>query len=241
MKTIKMTTSNVLLAIAAATLLTLPLSAETAQERCKAAMHQKTWNPEPSPIEYQAVIAAARKAYNLCRAASISADLRAESAKRWAMLEQRDHAEAEAIYRRAIRDIVKTDGLDSPALLPLLYGLMDLTFYVSGGPNAETFTLAHEIGRISEKAFGSESAQAAKALLVLGYLNQINGSRVIAETLYRQAIAAAEAACAPKCEALAEAYSMLAQLIRDDPARRAEADDADYRSVQANPDEQHRP
>lgn len=236
MKSIKIMTLNMLLAIGAVTVLALPLIAETPQERCRAAMHQETRNPEPSPMEYQAEIGAARKAYNLCRSASISADLRAQSARRWAMLEQRDHAEAEAIYRRAIRDITKTDGLDSPALLPLLYGLMDLTCYVSGGPNAETFTIAHEVRRIAEKAYGSKSEPAAKALLALGRYHEINGSRLIAETFYREAVAAAEAACASKCDTLAQAYAMLRSLIKEDPARQAEAEDLDNRAFEAIPD-----
>lgn len=242
MKTITMATTSLLLVITATTLLAFPLSAETPQERCKAAMQQETWKSDPTATEYEAEMAAAKNAYHLCRSASIAADLRALSARRYAMsLKHSEKAEKESVYRNAIRDIQKTDGSDSSALLPLLSGLMDFTFHVSGGPNAETFTIAHEISRISKKAFGSESEPAAKALVFLAYLNQVNGSRVVAETLYREAIAAAQAACAPKCKALAEAYGMLGQLITEDPARRAEADDLDNRAFEAIPDEQQHP
>jgi len=181
----------------------------------------------------------------LCRSESIPADLRAMSVHKWAsILSQRDAAAAEALYRQTIRKIEKDDGPNSPALLPLLNGLMDMVVHASGGPTGETFKIAHDIRRIAESAYGSESEPFAKALLALGWLHELNGNRATAEALYREAVAAAAAACAPKCGTLVAAYSILRDLIKADPARSAEADDLDFRAVEAIPDDpnsQHQP
>ena len=140
------------------------------------------------------------------------------------MLSQSDPAAAEALYRSTIRQIEQEHGSDSAALLPLLNGLMDLVVHVSGGPTGEAFRLAGDIHRIQVELHGSESEPAARALLVVGRLHEVNGTTATAEELYREALGIAKAACAPKCDTLVIAYSMLRDLIKTDPARQAEAD-----------------
>jgi hypothetical protein len=204
-----------LIAIFVVALLALTADAKSSAEKCQKALAQV-------PAERDT----AKSAYADCRSSSVPAELRAEATERWArILSQSDTAASEALYRATIREIEKERGADSAALLPLLDGLMDLVVRVSGGPTGETFRLANDIHRIKANVHGPRSEPAARALLVVGRLHELNGTMATAEGLYREAIGIAETACAPKCDTLVVAYSMLRDLIKTDPARQAEADE----------------
>lgn len=232
-----MTNHLTVAALSMTLLLASSAGAGTPAHKCRAALKHESQNPYPTAAERQAEADAVKNAFTICRSTSVPADLRAESARRWGtILSQRDIAAAEALYRGVIREIEKEEGPDSPALLPVLNGLMDVVVQVSGGPTGEALELATSIRRIAEKAHGPDSEPAAKALLALGRLHELNGSRSTAEELYRDAIDAAAASCGPKCGTLAAGYSMLRDLIKSDPARSAEADDLETRAMESLPD-----
>jgi hypothetical protein len=222
-----------------AAMLLMPLaSAATPESKCAAALNAHPESPYPAPAEHQAASEAAKNAYTICRSASVPAEERALSTRRWAsILSQRNAAAAEALYRQAICEFRKDYGADSPALLPLLNGLMDAVVQVSGGPTGEAFELAEEIRRISEKAHGPLSESVARALLTIGRLHELNGNRATAETVYRDALTAAAAACAPRCGTLSAAYGMLRDLVKTDPARQEEANALEVKALESLPNE----
>ncbi|HEV7240620.1 MAG TPA: hypothetical protein VGQ36_15385 [Thermoanaerobaculia bacterium] len=221
------------------TLLTVSASAKSPEQQCRAALKFRQSNPYPTPLERQAEIAAVQKAFTLCRSRSMAPDLRAASVERWAqILSQRDLAATEAMYRETIREVTVDHGPNAPALLTLQHGLLAVVNRASGGPTAESFGIAYDIQRIAEEAHGAQSEPYALALATLAHLHEWNGSRAAAEELYREAIATASAACGPKCGTLSAMYSILRDLIKDDPARKAEADELNERATEALPDDE---
>ena len=131
------------------------------------------------------------------------------------------HAEAEALYGRALAIHEKALGPEHPDTADSLNSLA-LAFF-DLGRYAEAEPLLRRSLAIREKAFGPEHAEAATALANLGLIYGFQGRYTEAEPLYRRAVTISEKALGPEHPNTAVVLNDLAVLyFRHD--RYAEAD-----------------
>jgi hypothetical protein len=166
-------------------------------------------------------------AYPICSAPGVDVALRLRSIQGYALALRagKGLGAVEALYRAELSDALEgRHGNDAATISKLYLGLVSVLEEERKFDAALTVQL--EATAHAERAFGASSRQHALELVLLGYVHQLRGDAATAEKTYRRAIAIATAECAPRCQELFQAWSFLAELLRDQPNRTAEFKEA---------------
>lgn len=170
-------------------------------------------------------------AYPICTAPGVAVDLRLRGIKGYALALRgsRGVPAVEAMYRAELTDALKGRHSYDAAKISEIY-LALVSVLEEQRKFDDALSLQLQATKHAERAFGDSSRQYALQLVLLGHVHQLRGDVVPAERMYRQAIGIATAACAPKCQELFQAWSFLANLLREQPGRASEFRDATDRA-----------
>jgi hypothetical protein len=174
-----------------------------------------------------------REAFDICRAADVPAGLKADAYLHWAN-QQKDRKTRIAVLAAGVAELERKEGADNPALVPLLQTL-GLEIAAEPGRRTEGTGMLERALALQQKRYGAISEQAADAQIQLAYAASMHEDNALAEHHLRRAIDVAREACGPECQTLALALYSLADVVKRDAARTAEAEALFDQSAAAHP------